>query len=358
MSRSGNITRAKKYTSSRKVALDLQTLIAQMRCHGESFLPSERKLSTELHCSRVVLRKVLAEFEERGELLKGAKGRIIAAEPSFMRVVFATNGDEAIHCYSWNHLWSVLEPLARAAGIEIELVLHSPAAPLSFDRLGDKLPDAMLFTSILQDEELQLLIELKEQIPVIALDSHYRDSFDFAVTLDDYDVGYRAGQILKQRGYQQPAFIADRTMGYLPFEQRRAGFCDAWVHKVMVLETSGTTRVALIKAIVDAVKKLLAAGADALFLYSDEAIDFVYQAIAEERSIPAQFGLITLNGSGRALAHAPQVTAFSHMIPEIAQQLNGLLTRMGSGSVVPPTKIKVAAENIFTGATVNSADVR
>ncbi len=353
-SESGGVTH-KKYTNRGKVTVALRSFLAGIRLRGESFLPSERYLSDKLNCSRVVLRKVLSEFEEQGELLKGGKGRIIAPEQAVMRVVFATSGNEAIHGYSWNHLWSVMEPLARVAGIAIDLVLYSAASPLTIEKLGSKLPDAMIFTSMLQSAEINFMTEFKSELPVISIDGNYAETFDFAVTLDDYDVGFRAGKLLKQCGYQQPAFIGNKTVGYLPFKQRQSGFCDAFADgTVKIVQTVDYNQVALIKATVNAVKQLITAGADSLFLYSDELIDFVFQAIAEERSIPDEFGLITLNGSGRSLAHTPQVTAFSHMIPEIARQLISLLTQECNGSLPSTFKIKVGSADVFKGTTIRN----
>ena len=350
------VTGTKKYTSSGKVMVALRAFLARMRLQGESFLPSERQLSEQLQCSRVVLRKVLGEFEARGELLKGVKGRIIAPDQPVMRVIFATLGDEAIHGYSWNYLWSVMEPLARAAGIAMELVLYSEASPLTIKKLGCKLPDALIFTSKLQESEHEVLNGLRANLPIISVDGAHAGVFDYAVTLDDYNVGVQAAELLKTNGYSRPAFLGLDNNDYLPFRLRRNGFCDTFdVASVKTAVVDGVNQVLKIKAMTDAVKQLIQEGVDSIFLYSDEFVDFIFQAVAEECSMPDEFGLVTLNGSGRALAHNPQVTAFNHMIPEIAQQLISILNKITHKKLPATFKVAVKAENIFKGTTIRGA---
>jgi DNA-binding LacI/PurR family transcriptional regulator len=349
------VASAKKYTNSGKVTVALRTFLARMRLQGESFLPSERQLSEKLQCSRVVLRKVLGEFEARGELLKGAKGRIIASVQPVMRVVLATIGDEAINGYSWNHLWSVLEALARTVGIAMELVLYSEASPLTIKKLGCNLPDALIFTSKLQESEYEMLNRLRTKLPIISVDGAHAGVFDYAVTLDDYNVGAQAAELLKKNGYRNPAFIGLDNNNYLPFRLRRNGFCDVFdAVSVKIAVVDGVNQVLKIKAMTDAVKQLIQEGVDSIFLYSDEFVDFIFQAIAEECSMPDEFGLVTLNGSGHALAHNPQITAFSHMIPEIAQQLISILNKINQQQLPSTLKMAVKAENIFNGTTVRT----
>lgn len=98
-------------------------------------------------------------------------------------------------------------------------------------------------------------------------------------------------------------------------------------------------------------KRLIKEGYDSIFLYSDEGIAFIYLTITRLRSIPKDFGLVTLDGRREAITHVPQITSISHATTATAGTLIREIVKILEGKSKGPGQILVRPE-VYSGTSL------
>jgi DNA-binding LacI/PurR family transcriptional regulator len=139
-----------------------------------------------------------------------------------------------------------------------------------------------------------------------------------------------AARKLAEHGYKRPAMVCEKLIAfgksYIPYERRFEGFRDACGKfglefcEASAFWTSGENY----KRIVQLVKTAgtIANGHfDSVFLHTDPQVDFVFEALVEEKSVPGEIGLVTVNSFDKAVEHNPPVSSVSHGTQEVAETL-------------------------------------
>lgn len=326
----------RNYQKREKIAKRLEEFLFKMRKRGELMLPAERELCQTLQCSRETLRRALEVKEEDGAIVKKGRGRAlsmeIAANKKILgRFTFVANGQNMVGNRAWNKLWTALQPLAEAENITPELALIPYKADKNQARaILKELSDTIVLTTtdnpIIRDH----IFSMSDK-SIITTEEHYRRITANIIAMDNYEAGFMAAQKIAEHGYRKPALISHKHYAsfgklYVPFERRATGFRDGC--KECGLDFNEKSEFWLegnhFKLIVQTVKtasEVAKLGFDSVFFYTDNDLDFLYEALAEEAQIPEKMGLVTVNSFDIALEHIPPVSAVSHGTQPVAETL-------------------------------------
>ncbi len=339
-------------------------IISELRLSGKGFLPSERTLCEMLGASRETVRRVLEDFESRGLLLKGVKGRALAVAPKLgPRLVFAATGVEIVGNMTWNRLWSKLSELSVRTDINVSLHLMPWNAGVdSVESLLKDPPEFLVLADAPGVKVKEALLGLKGSSTLIAVDEQDAGVCDYAVHFDNFEGGRMAGRSILDAGYRNPFYLGwMHDFGYVPFQQRGEGFLaalreaglDAGPERLQWIRAASRRRTAFLRAMMHLCEELAAEDYDSVFYHSDEDIDFIYEIFSEGRSIPEDFGLFAIAGCGLALSHSPPISSLGQGEAGAADAILSLVDSISIGGDAPvPRTVKIKPEPIPGGLTL------
>ena len=315
----------------------MDAYMAKMRRSGELMFPAERELCIALGCSRCQLREVLDEKATHGEIVQRGRKRSLSiskvnGKKILGRFSYVSYGENMIGNLAWNKLWMRLQPLTESAGIIGELILGGTNS--DFDKIVANVangPETVVLTDTASPDITKRILKLKGKC-IIHTDEQYAGSGDNLVTLDNYEVGKTAAEMLAAHGYKKPAFICTNQLKegalYKMFADRAEGF--RFGCRKYGLDFSANSEIWLpppdeLKMIIALVKSAASFRGDAfdsVFLYTDDKIRFFYGALVEEGvKIPDKLGLVTVNSFDYAINHSPKISSVTHATHSVAAKL-------------------------------------
>ncbi|MBN1672056.1 MAG: substrate-binding domain-containing protein [Kiritimatiellae bacterium] len=358
-------TPKRRYTRHGGVAAQLRHLIADLRSRNETFLPAERQLAERFRTSRTTLRKAVDTLLAAGDLTRGVRGTAIvstAAAPhpaaSFAFVTYG--GGAGIRNYHWRALWDATLPLAHRHGLQAELVLLDwYEAPGTWNIFLSRVPPVVVVTSLVIKAFGEFIRSLlNSRALVIGVDENFTSWTEHVIAVNNYAAGKQAARMLAQAGYERPVYLGQKLgIPYLPYAKREQGFRDgireaglAWTAGSLQRIAASTAGVFTEKAL-KRLPRLLAAGYDAFFVHSDEAVPAVYARIQKQRAIPADVGLVTFASTDAAVRHGPPVTCVGHNTPAKARTLVEAVRKILNGTSHGPGTILLPPD-VHRGRTI------
>jgi DNA-binding LacI/PurR family transcriptional regulator len=317
----------------------------EMRKQGRLMLPSERELCKTLECSRNNLRQVLDDYEQKGDIVKRLRGRALSMGKATGKKLlgcfaFVAAGENMIGNPAWSKLWMRLQPIAEAADLAPELELlgyHDKSAEL-LQKVIDA-PEVIVFADSPNYELTSKITSLPNK-KIILLDEQNAVSNQSLVSIDNYAAGFMAAKELATHNYRHPLCLCHNLLIggklYNMYEQRLNGFragCrkyDLEFDEKSEFIIGGNATQFLIR-LVKFVETLNISNFDSIFLYSDNLMQFFYEALLEEGlSAPNNIGLITVNSFDNAISLHPKISSISHATHGVAAKLTEELCKFFS----------------------------
>lgn len=343
--------RYKKYTDTFR---DLIALCRRMQNSGSTALPHERELAEELGCSRMTLRKALAEALQQKVLKRSGRFlelNVVRHDISNLgRILFiATGHDEKFNLNALSKLFNSISAEMKKYNGQLELLLTNPATPEDLIRKRCMESDIILFTLFLTEapgsERLRLFWEIGRQRRVIALSDPYLESFHNFIALDNVAVGMIAAQTLHRAGCRNLGCVCNLRNNMI-FEKRMDGF-RRYADNSGVNCWLPSQRDAGGKAQFDQAVKY---GCDGIFIVSDEGLDVITAEAFAAGVVPRDVKLITVDGCGKARAHVPPVTCVSHGTKQVTSELIKYLIHLSEQPDWPDCR-KLITPELHSGAT-------
>jgi DNA-binding LacI/PurR family transcriptional regulator len=329
----------------------LNALSYELFLQGIPVLPAERKLAEDISASRNTVRKALACLEDEKKIFRD--NRITYINSDFFinnngAFLFITNGEEGRF---WNdiprRLWAEAQELARAMNFKSQLFLYK--GPEDNDAVLEEImkSDAVFLSSMTHLFRDQLLDVLKKsEKPFIALDQDLSYVSENYICLDNFAVGQLAAEIFLKSPYKKPAFLGYRRQHqYMPFKSRAKGFEDALTkagcddYEIFWIPVKETQE--FVDKGKEKIRSILETDIDFLFVFTDEWIDLLTIELFEKRSIPDNFGLITLDGSGAAVRHNPKISSVTHGVSKTVLALFEQFKRIMENKIDYPVKMLI-----------------
>jgi DNA-binding transcriptional regulator YhcF (GntR family) len=301
---------------------------------GELKLPSEPALAVEFATSRMTLRKAIQVLVDENILEKTYNGTFIKSvmpKPGISgNVLFIGTGEDNIfYNQAIERLWNNVNLLTLKETSIISKSLIMNGYP-DVDILKSELDKTdLVLIGMLPGNHLEEVVEIinNSRKTVILLNQDYQHCFSRLICLDDYKIGQQAAEAIIKSGYKRPFFLGFNFMKnrvYFPFEERFRGFKDRLVKENFPVDNIKLmTNVQYIDETIqlaqDQIVRMLSAGYDSVFLYSDEASDMIFGKFFRQGIIPEKLGVITIDASGVASRNIPPITYVAYMIEEIAR---------------------------------------
>lgn len=327
---------------SREVTAEkLKAFTLNMRKQGKLILPAERDLCRALNCSRNNLRQVLEEFERNGDIVMKSRSRALSMEKitgqkKLGAFAFVAEGENMIKNLAWNKLWMKTSALAEAADIAPELCLISYHADreAALRQVLDG-PEVIVVANTMAHDFTRKIVSLPEK-KVIVLDEQFSSPDKALITIDNYDVGFKAARELATHGYKRPAWLCEdiRADGalYKMYARRLEGFRAGLAKFKLEFDANSEflirgNRVQFLIRLIKFIETLKDRPFDSIFFYADNSIDYLWQSLMEEGArVPEDLGIITVNCFDRAIGHTPRVSSVSHATFSVASKLVETLT--------------------------------
>lgn len=351
----------RSYRKYGEVFVDLHEYCKKMVTLRQSLLPEERKLSAELHTSRMTLRKALAQAEEFGVIIR--KGRHLEIAPvktslsGLGRIIFVAAGNHGTFTLNaFDRLYRIISEKIIPLGADFELFLTNSTTAEEEFSARIKCASIIMVTAFSlssnSDNVFKILHNAQAQgCRVIALTETLKHLFHSYVALDNYMAGVMAADCLLKSGCQHLAFIGSRGYDYL-FQQRLEGFKNT-LEQLEVPFYFSTSGLRPAKHFTDQRRKELQEaiqqGANGAFIASDEAIGVVTSDLFAKKLIPGKFKILTLNGNSEALQCNPPISCLSHANVKVANAVVEYLKRLANDPDTPPLRQLIEPEICHCG---------
>ncbi len=354
----------KQYSKYEDILEAIQLHLRQCRRQGEPLLAGERQLAQDFDASRGTIRKVLAELEATGQILRDQVGtRILPAKKQKHRYGFITtvHHDNGSFWFDFYHrVWQQLARLAGEAGITVELLDCDPEDPAeppeAFLRRLDGVD--LLFHSITRPPVCHVLPGLSR--PVVYLNIDGRPESAPLIAIDDAEVGRAAARLLLEAGCRKAAAVAVCVVaGNIPFRLRAESFTAEMAAAGATAEIHagpGNDLAAQISAMSDYVNGLAVRGFDGLFFLSDEYCDFIASKLFSEGLVPGNVSVVAFDGSSTARVHHPPITTISHGSREMAEEILRTIIRFETSGIRSlPAGTRLITPRVYPGRTLRKS---
>jgi DNA-binding LacI/PurR family transcriptional regulator len=335
------------------------------RLEVSRILPGERELASELHTSRMTLRKALEKAEMNGLICRKNKLTEVISQESSLRncgkILFISTGYRTEFTLgAFQRLWIGLKTQLESMGADLELLLTNNSTTKDEIQERCEQADIILLTVLQYNDppvDIDFLVAMKSKKTIISLSDPSLELFDNYIALDNYAAGELAAKALHAAGCCRPVFIAGGYSNTM-FYKRFYGFCDTMKHVgIKVPENFPKTDSRHFHEICR--KELLNAvqnGCDGAFLASDEGIDFITHDLFNQNLIPEKFKLITLNGQGEALLCHHPITCVNHATQEVTNVLLDHLKKISKN--LKPTPIKrLITPDLYLNKTIGKINI-
>jgi DNA-binding LacI/PurR family transcriptional regulator len=357
----------KIYKKHQNVKNDLIKLVKSWASSGKYSLPPERELAVLLDVSRMTLRKAIGDLIANGFIRREGRKNEIVNSSGLLRncgkILFVASGvQSAFHLQALERLWLNFAPMAKMQGADISLLLTDSATSFNLIRAQIRQADVVLlspFKCNASDEQvIAYLTQMETQKLVIAITEYYSWTVKNIVSLDNYAAGEMAAEALVKAGYSK-IFLLGYDSGNIDesFKKRIAGFSNVLkLHGLLrkncirLVESSAGGYGIKCREILNLAAK---AGADAVFIYSDESIQMIVSDICVSGTVPDKFGIISLNGCGDSLRNIPPVSCVSHATLGVAGTLLKVLADFSLKRLELPVNIFVKPELYDKGTIRN-----
>lgn len=340
----------KKYKNNIEITRALRQLVQRRMCSGESFLPSERQLSSMFAASRATLRKAIGALKDDGLLVReGRHTRLVRPFHDFTdcgRILFlAAGAHSAFQQSAIERLWNALRTALLANHGDVQLLLTEPDT--TFDRISAHLAaaDTVLFAncsgSCANEAVAMLRSNLRSKHVISLIESEVFD-FPNLIALDNYAVGAIAAEALLEAGCRKPFALwcicdnrdfAHRAQG---FANKLAAHNQGGIQSVFwVPQQDGNFSEAGHRQIDWAIRH----GYDGVFLMSDEYLDEMTDRTFAAGLIPDKFKVITVDATRASFRHHPPVSCVSHATAEMVFEITGQLRLIAEGRFRPVRKL-------------------
>lgn len=337
------------YQSRKTTEEKMNSLFRTMIRDGKTLLPTELKLCELLGASRRVIRELLQEKEERGELIRKPRGRALPLPVTPAgRFTFISGGRNIPENPTWAKLWIMLQQNASAYHLIPEMLFWPWDTPAeAFTEMLKSTSDVLILTNLpagyrIDRSSTKTLICTDQEI------MHENASF---IGLDNREAGRLAAQELYYHGYRRPCVMSLDLYGskekcYGMYQQRVEGFQECCLErkipfnpaKDLLFPRFSFSFQEKLAQLTEAVRRMRKGSYDSLFVVCDNDIAMIYDLLLHNGfAIPEQLGLITVNSFDYAIQHRPVINAVSTGTREIANALlsfiSDLQTKPVKGSV-------------------------
>jgi DNA-binding LacI/PurR family transcriptional regulator len=353
----------KPYCKYSDILLSLKGIVSENIAKGELILPGERELAVKTGASRMTLRKALIELEKEKTVYRDKNSTRITPpsrkKGKFVFVAAMRPDTETFIFYAYERLWKHISKMALAQGFEIRLFMYHNEDHY-FN--GGSVPKALngadgIFVSLIEGEYKNDFFKGINAITpnVFATDITMDEYCPNMICLDNFAAGEMAANEIIRSGYKKAACLGyRRPEAFIPFELRSDGFANA-------MGKSGTEHEIIWEKIKNLgeypekakkmIKKLLAAGFDALFLPTDEWLDFILLDAIYAKVIPSRLGIITLDGSNTGLRMLPSLSCVSHGSKPVAAAIVEVMNRISRKKLDLPVR-KLIKPEIYKGKSL------
>lgn len=247
--------------------------------------------------------------------LKGSRTNII--------VVFAERHNEE-HLSIWHTI--MLKYLFRYGKQKSMKIIVSPSSSERFEEdetdgfylIANGIADgAILLENVVNDPRIEYFE--KRNIPYIVFGEPEDNKYVPSISLDNYDVGYRGGSFLLEKGYKNIAFLIGENK-FLTTKFRIQGFVDALKGEDIKYNIySGTDTVE--KAYLRSVEILEKEKVDAFFVSGDERAIGVYRGIYENGyQIPGDIGVLGIDNINLGAYLYPPISTLEQNFKSMARK--------------------------------------
>ena len=343
--------RYKKFTDVFRELVNYCKILADS---GGSVLPHERELAEILECSRMTLRKALAEAVQ--QKLISRRGRFLELNwagydlGKLGNILFvATGNEDRFFLNALKKLYDSIAGKLKKYHGKMDLLLTNPSTSEEFIRQRCMDADIILFTLFVtgnnETDRMQLFWDIGRKRRVIALSDPYQEFFHNFIALDNFETGVLAAKTLHRAGCRKIGCVSGKKENVI-FRKRREGFfnyfdgvgIDVW------LSRDNTN----FKEQFDEALKF---GCDGIFLVSDENISRITAEVFAAGMVPGKLKIITVDGCGEARRHLPQITCVSHGTESVAQELIKYLIQLSEQPDWPDCR-KLIAPELYSGGSV------
>jgi DNA-binding LacI/PurR family transcriptional regulator len=318
--------RTRSYQNRETTGIKFDELLVDMRKRGDLILPSERELTEALECSRETVRRVLENKENEGVVIRKGRRRALSMDAlsnadSVGRFAFVAYGTNMVGNPAWNKLWNALQLKSEAAGLSAELILvPNKLDDREIKDLFRDRPEVIIMTTLDYDNVREFVFRDMSK-HLICTEEQYAGKVPVLITPDSLESGRMAARKLFEYGYRKPAMIHHDLIScgkpYVFYTKRYRGFKEECKKYDMEFDENSEFRIVghnykLIVQHIKAASKIAGGKFDSVFLHTDDALPFFYEALNEEKRIPDEIGLLTVNSQDKALNHTPRVSSISH----------------------------------------------
>lgn len=318
-------------------------------------LPSENELTMRFNVSRDTVRRGFKELEERGIIrrTRGSGTYVNVRRNLSNRVAVVTT---YVENYIFPKIITGIEEVLSRNGLVMQLSFTNNA----FERERAVLEDLIAsedvagiimepVKSALPNPNLDCYERLKSKgIPVLFINSYYRETEIPHVSLNDTEMAYMATKYLISKGHRRIGALLkmDDGQGHLRFSGYRRAMYE-------IGETSPSDYVVWfdtkdendISKVSDHIRERLY-GCTAIFCYNDKtAVDFISYLSKDGKSVPEDMSIISMDDSMLASLSDVKLTSCPHPMDELGRTAAESLIKLVKDPLAKVTKEFVTKVN-------------
>lgn len=340
----------------------IRTLIRQLLAQEQTAFPSERDLAVRTGGSRSVIREILEELEREKRLLRTANGRIINPQANQIPVLFVARGRNMIDNPAWARLWLAFVNRTKNTPLAPELYLMRywpEEIEEDLRELSRKQAKYIILSTNLNLEPMIRQWSAEGKNIVFTDEAYLRYGLP-VISLDNARVGELAAEELFRHGFRSPALLTPDFSDhrYSPYLKRIKGFSRKCAElKMDFREERDCRRVFFQKGRLQSYIRQTTEIAeqmryDSLFLTTDDVLPLVLEVLHDQqRYVPGEFGMITLNSQNNAVTGNTRVNAVSNVTNELAEKLADSLLAHADG-LIPQIPTIAITPTLHDGETL------